>query len=348
MKDKKKHIIYSNVLTKEALKQLNELGVDLTLFIVDKDEKLIGVITDGDIRRGLIRGLSIDNPVKDFMNTNFRYLEINNYSLDKIDKFKKEGVKILPILNKNFVIHKLINFTEFKSVLPIDALIMAGGKGERLLPLTSNTPKPMLHVGDRPIIEHNINRLNSFGIENIYISIKYLGKQIQDYFKDGSKIGINIEYINEVNPLGTIGSLSLITNFKNDTILVMNSDLLTNIDFEDFYRSFITQDAAMAIASVSYTMNVPFAVLETLNENVLSFKEKPNYNFITNAGMYLLKKSCINHIPNGKYFNATDLIEKLIEEKEKVVSYKILGYWLDIGRHEDYLKAQEDIKHLKL
>ncbi len=348
MIDKTKHIVSSKSSLKDALRLLNSLGENLTLFVLDDSQKLCGVITDGDIRRSLLNGITIEQPVEDLMNTKFKFLQRNNYSLETIDEFRKLGVKILPIVNSDFQIIRLINLSKIRSLLPVDALIMAGGRGERLRPLTLTTPKPMLPVGSKPIIEHNVDRLISYGIDNLHISLKYLGEQIEDHFKDGSDKGIDINYINEVEPLGTIGALSLIKEFKHDTLLVMNSDLLTNIDFEDFYRTFLNEDASMAIASISYVMSVPYAVLETTNGRVSSLKEKPNYTYDSNAGIYLIKKSCLKHIPENSFFNATDLIEKLIASGEVIISYNLLGYWLDIGRHEDYLKAQEDIKHIKL
>jgi NDP-sugar pyrophosphorylase family protein len=223
---------------------------------------------------------------------------------------------------------------------------MAGGLGQRLRPLTLNTPKPLLKVGSKPIIEHNIDRLAMFGIDDFWISVKYLGEQIQNYFGNGEFKNISIEYIWEDEPLGTIGAVSKIDNFKHDYILVTNSDLLTNIDYEQFFLDFINQDADLAILTIPYNVSIPYAVLETQMGEVKSFKEKPTYTYFSNGGVYLMKKDMLNYLPKNDFYNATDLMEELIHKSHKVISVPFNGYWLDIGRHEDYEKAQIDIKKL--
>jgi len=226
-------------------------------------------------------------------------------------------------------------------------MIMAGGRGKRLSPLTDTVPKPMLLLGERPIIENNINRLISFGIRKIYISVKYLGEQIQDYFGDGSSKGITIEYIWEDKPLGTAGALSLVNHFGTDHILLMNSDLFTDVDFEELYIDMIEQDADMAVASTEYKVDVPYAVFETSGNQVVDFKEKPSYVYHSNAGVYILKKELIQQIPKNEFYDITDLMEKLVKQGNKLVHNPIRGYWIDIGSPIDYKQAQEFIKHIR-
>lgn len=226
---------------------------------------------------------------------------------------------------------------------------MAGGKGKRLMPLTEKIPKPLLKVGDKPIIEYNIDRLIRYGVKNIHISINHLGQQLIDYFGDGSQKNVFINYVREDKPLGTIGSILLIDEFMYEDILVMNSDLLTNIDYADFYTVFKNSNADMAVAAASYHVDVPYAVLEVDGKNLAtSLKEKPRYTYYSNAGIYFIKKDVLSMIPEDEFYNITDLMEDLLSKKMKLITYPITGYWLDIGRHEDYRKAQEDIKHLKL
>jgi dTDP-glucose pyrophosphorylase len=349
-----KHIKYTikkDDRIKSALVRLNSFSKNdgLTLFVVNADEQLCGTLTDGDIRRGLLLDSNLDQRIESIMNTNFIYIKRNSFTSKDIQQIKLKGIEILPLLDDKLKIVKLINLSKKQSVIPVDAVLMAGGKGERLMPLTANTPKPLLKVGDKPIIEHNVDRLGNFGIDNIFITIKYLGDMISDYFQDGSLKEMNIKYVNEVNPLGTIGAISLIDNFTYEDVLVMNSDLLTNIDWENFYDDFKDSGADMMIATVPYQVQIPYAVLET-NEmnNILSFKEKPTYTYYSNAGIYLVKRELLNIIPKNSFYNATDLIEELIKRNKRVISYSILGYWLDIGRHDDYKKANEDIKHIKL
>jgi NDP-sugar pyrophosphorylase family protein len=174
-----------------------------------------------------------------------------------------------------------------------------------------------------------------------------LGHKIKEYFGDGNGT-IKIKYIEETDlPLGTIGSVRLIEKFDHDTILVMNSDLLTNVDFEDYYLEFIRSGADMAVATIPYVVKVPYAVLETEHDIITGFSEKPTYTYFSNAGIYLLKKEIVEIIPNNSFYNATDLMETLIKTGKKVITYPLYCYWLDIGKPEDYQKAQEDIRHIR-
>src|SRR5690606_36251925 len=229
-----------------------------------------------------------------------------------------------------------------------DALLMAGGEGKRLRPLTEKTPKPLLKIGEKPIIEYNIDRLRNVGIKNVNISVNYLAEQLVEYFGDGSERGLNIKYVHEDKPLGTIGSILLVDNFDHEDIIVMNSDLLTNIDYADFFKTFKASDADMAVAATSYHVDVPYAVLEVNDKNVVkSLREKPRYTYFSNAGIYIMKKQLLKMIPPNQFFDITHLMDRVIEMKLKLITYPINGYWLDIGKHEDFKKAQEDVKHIK-
>lgn len=346
MLGKANNILSSDSSIRTALEKLTLLGETLTLFIVDPNSILIGVVTDGDIRRGLIKGCELDEAVIKIMNKNFKSINEDQLSIKLIDDLKKSSAKIIPILDKNNRIVRFVNISEIKSVLPVHAIIMAGGKGERLLPLTLGTPKPMLEVCGKPIIEHNIDLLAKYGIVNLHISVNYLKDAIKKYFSNGENKNITIHYLDEEKPLGTFGSIKLTNSYKYADLLIMNSDLLTNINIADFYKSFKDNNADMAIATTSYLVNIPYAVLETENGYVKSFKEKPTYTYFSNAGIYLIKKELVSEIPDNEFYNATDLINKLINTNRVVLTYPILGYWLDIGRHEDYKKANEDFKHL--
>ena len=347
MIDIKKHIINQHQPLSSALIMLNELGNDLTLFVVDNEEQLIGTLTDGDSRRGLLNGLSINDSVVQFMKETYRFIYNHNYKIKEITNAKEIGVKILPVVDANKRIIHLINFSKYKSYLPISAVIMAGGEGIRLRPLTDNLPKPLLEIGNKPIIEYGIDWLIQYGINDFKISINYLGEKIVNHFGDGSSKNIFISYIHEKNKLGTIGSVSLVDNYKHDSILVMNSDLLTSFDLEEFFIQHESKNADMSVACIPYNVNIPYAIMDTDHENVLSFKEKPTITYHSNAGIYLIKKEHLKRIPQNHYFNATDLIDNLINDAKKVIYYPILGYWLDIGKMDDYKKAQEDIRYIK-
>ena len=346
MRPFKDHLILSGSEVKDALKVLNDLSQDAILFVVDENEKLVGSLTDGDVRRGLLKGYTVDSKVDEIIQPEPRYIKKGDYSIQKIIEYREKDFRIIPVVNEEDIVVNVINFKHLKSYLPVDAVIMAGGLGQRLRPLTLNTPKPLLKVGPKPIIEHNIDRLAIFGIDDFWISVKYLGEQIQNYFGNGEYKNISIEYIWEDEPLGTIGAVSKIDNFKHDYILVTNSDLLTNIDYEQFFLEFINQDADLAILTIPYNVSIPYAVLETQMGEVKSFKEKPTYTYFSNGGVYLMKKEMLNYLPKNDFYNATDLMEELIHKGHKVISVPFNGYWLDIGRHEDYEKAQVDIKKL--
>jgi dTDP-glucose pyrophosphorylase len=344
----KDHLILSGSKVKEALLALNELSQDAIIFVVDSDEKLIGALTDGDVRRGLLKGFTIDSVINEIIQDNPRYITKGENNLNKIIEYREGDFRIVPVVDENHRVVNVINFRNIKSYLPIDAVIMAGGRGQRLKPLTDTTPKPLLKVGAKPIMEHNLDRLALFGIDDFWVSVKYLGEQIENHFGRGENKNINIEYVWENEPLGTIGAVSKIDNFQHDYILVTNSDLLTNIDYELFFLDFIKQDADLAVLTIPYQVNIPYAVLETNNGTVKSFKEKPTYTYYSNGGIYLMKKKMLNFIPKDSFFDAPDLMQELINNNHKVISFPFSGYWLDVGKHEDFEKAQIDIKNIKM
>ena len=343
----KKHLLPKGSAIRQALERLDFLAKDAILFIVDDNKKLVGSLTDGDVRRGLLKGYTIDNLVDEIIQQNPRYIRKGERDINKIIEYRENNFRILPILDKKDRVVNVINFRELKSYLPIDAVIMAGGRGERLRPLTDSLPKPLLKVGDKPILEHNLDRMRLFGIDDFWITLKYLGEQIETYFSDGHQKSIEIQYIYETEALGTIGAVSKIKNFSHDYVLVTNSDLLTNIDYEHFFLDFLKQEADFSVVTIPYAVDIPYAVLETNNGHVINFREKPTYTYYSNGGIYLMKREVLKHLPIEKHFDATDLMETLIKNGNKVVSYPLSGYWLDIGRHEEYEKAQKDILNIK-
>lgn len=230
----------------------------------------------------------------------------------------------------------------------LDVVIMAGGKGKRLMPLTTHTPKPLLKVGSKPIIEYNTDLLASFGINHITITVNYLSEQIIAYFKENNKYQIDFTYVKENKPLGTIGALKLIENFKNEHILIINADLLTNVNLDEIFNTFLSKEGDALMATIPYKVDIPHGIVETNAGYVTDLKEKPSYTFYSNAGIYIFKKEYLDFIPKNTFFNATDLIEVLLSKGKKIINYPILNYWLDIGNHEDFEKAQEDIKYIKL
>ena len=345
--DVKNFIINFNSSIVDVLKKIENTSYLQTVFVVNDENKLLGTITDGDIRRGFIIGLTLDNPIIDFMCKDFSFLESNTKDFEKLKEFREEKIKAIPVLSNRGEIIKIIDFTIMKSLLPVDAVIMAGGRGTRLKPLTDNTPKPLVKVGNKEIISYNFDRLYQYGIFNQHVTVNYLACQIEDFCINYND-QINFKIIKEDQFLGTAGALSLIDDFENDTILLMNSDLLTNIDYEDFYRSFKENNADIMVASIPYDISLPYAIFKTnsINEQIKSFSEKPTYTYYANTGIYMMKKSVLKYLSKNEFFNATDLMNTVINENGKLIHFPITGYWLDIGKHKDLEKAQRDISHI--
>lgn len=223
---------------------------------------------------------------------------------------------------------------------------MAGGKGVRLRPLTETTPKPLLPVGGKSIIDYNIDSLMKNGIKHISVTVNYLHEQLEEHFAEPVN-GVKIDCIKEPKFLGTMGATQFVTKFYNDVVLVMNSDLFTNIDYEDFYLHFKEHNADMSVAAVPYSISVPYGIFELEGRNIKGVKEKPIYNYFANAGIYLIKRELLENMPKNTFYNATDLMNDAVAAGKTVIRYPITGYWLDIGSHEEYKKANELVKHIK-
>lgn len=341
------HIISHENTLIEALSRINELSPDpLVLFVVDDEQRMVGTLTDGDSRRALISGASVHDKVEMVMHRNFNYMTIENEgNVQEIKRQKALKMKLIPILDTDRHIVDIIDLEKYKTRLPIDAVLMAGGKGERLRPLTEKTPKPLLPIGDKTIIDYNVDRLISYGIRHINVTVNYLKEQVESHYQK-PRHGLKVQTVREPSYLGTIGSVKFIPSFYNDTILVMNSDLFTNIDFEDFYLHFHQHDAEMSVAAVPYNVSIPYGILELEGPNVQGIIEKPQHFYYANAGIYLIKRRVLDEIPVGEPFNATDLVELLISEGRKVIRYPLNGTWIDIGNPQEYQKAKDLAKHL--
>lgn len=333
----------------DALRKLEELSQHsiMAMFVVDDSNHINGTITAGDVRRALLRGKTLDSPVSEVMNPNFTYLTQNSFDTEKLKFIKHEGLKIVPVLDDDGFLVKILNFQTRKSYLPLDAVLMAGGKGERLRPMTLTTPKPLLAVAGKPIIDYNVDNLLDHGVEHINVTTNYLAEQLEDHFKE-PKQGVSIKCVKEPKFLGTMGSIKFVEHWYNDTILVMNSDLFTNIDLEDFFLHFKEHDADMSIAAVPYSVSIPYGIFEIEGQrNITGVREKPSYHYYANAGIYLIKRSVLDIIPHDTFFNATDLMELLISRQGSVIRFPLSGYWIDIGKPEDFKKVQDLAQHMQ-
>ena len=344
----KRHIISETSTISAALTILDELAQDALLFTVGDDNKLTGSVTDGDIRRGLMKGYSLNSQLKEISFKNTKSINRDSIKIEELIALRNANMRIVPILDSENKIQDVINFRIQHSILPLEVIIMAGGKGERLRPLTEKTPKPLLKIGEKPILEHNLRRFEKFGVHSIHISTNYLSEKIEEYVKNNANsFTTDISILKENSFMGTIGALALKENYSMDTILVSNSDLLTDVDYEDFYLDFIKSNADMSVLSIPYHVDIPYAIMNIKEGFLSEFHEKPRYTYFSNGGIYLLKRELIDLIPKGEPFSATDLMQSVIDHKKEIRTYAHEGYWLDIGRHEDYHQAQKDIKNLQ-
>lgn len=342
------HIIHEDKTLLEALGRINTVAPEpLVLFVVDNNEHMVGTLTDGDSRRALIAGASVNDTIDKVMLRNFRYMRLDDIdNVSEIRHQKQMKMKLVPILDEERHIVDIINLEKYKTRLPVDVVLMAGGKGERLRPLTEKKPKPLLPVGGKAIIDHNIDRLISYGVKHISVTVNYLKEQIEEHFAEPCG-DVQVQTVREPKYLGTIGSIRFVGQFYNDTVLVMNSDLFTNINYEDFYLHFKEYDADMSVAAVPYSVQVPYGIFKIENRrDITGLVEKPTYDYYANAGIYLIKKSALELIPEETFFNATDLIEVLIAQGKKVIRFPLNGTWIDIGNPQEYQKANELVNHL--
>lgn len=340
-------LIKSDSTILDALRQIDKISDKRTkvLFVID-NERVVGSLSDGDCRRGLISGKPLNCCVSDIMNRNFKYLKSGIYDVNKIKEIRQLGISYVPELNTDGTLHSIKDFSKGKSSVPVDAVMMAGGKGERLRPLTLDTPKPLLKVAEKPIIDYNIDNLLNSGIEHINVTVNYLKEQIEEHFREPVR-GIQIKTVREPQFLGTIGSIKFVKKWFNDTILLMNSDLFTNIDIEAFYNHFLEHDADMSVAGVPYNVNIPYGIFELKNtREITGLSEKPSFHYYANAGIYLIKRELLDLIPDNQFFNATDFMEKLIVNNKKVIRFPITGYWIDIGKPDDFRNVQEFARNI--
>lgn len=353
------HLIPATATIVEALDSLNRLsGETMTLFVIEEGEtqppRLIGSLTDGDIRRALLGGRSLTDRVESICKGDCLRLSSEN-DIAVISKARGLDITLLPVVDADGAVISMVDLRRQRGLVPADGVLMAGGIGERLRPLTQNTPKPLLPVGGRPLIDLNVELMSDFGIRNIFVTVNYLKEQIMSHFQTHSNGGeeegsheafqdkARVECIAEPRRLGTIGSLSLIENFSSPHVVVMNADLLTDINLEAMYLKHIATEAWLTMAVIPYAVSIPYAIVEHSADRVEGLTEKPTYNYYANAGIYMLRREVAESIPKDTYMDATDLIDSLLREGRRVTQFKIDGRWIDIGSPDDYRHACEVI-----
>jgi dTDP-glucose pyrophosphorylase len=318
--------------------------------VVDPRGRLINTISDGDVRRGLLAGLGLDAPASKLLEIKARTpfpepvtAPAKSDPATLLSTLQERGVRQLPLVNRNGVVKDIVIRADFQRLAeqPFRAVVMAGGKGTRLRPLTENTPKPMLPVGGRPVLELIVGQLRDIGIRRIHLATHYQSEKIIDHFGGGESFGVDIQYLTEETPLGTGGALGLLDK-PQEPVLVINGDVLTHVDFRAMFAFHQDQKADMTVGVRRYEMQVPYGVVECDGARITGLREKPSLHFFVNAGIYLLEPCVFEHITANRHQNMTDLAGILIESGRLVASYPICEYWLDIGQHDDYQKAQAD------
>lgn len=341
-----RHIISCEATLKDALGKLNNLsGSNMTLLVVNADMRMCGTLTDGDVRRALLRGIALEAPVAEAMHRNFSALRAGDDAVACLHDMRAGGLKLVPVLDGDGRISRIIDTQITHTQLPVSAILMAGGKGERLRPLTLKTPKPLLPLGDRPVIDHNIAALAAVGISDITVTVNYLAEQLEAHFST-PVAGVNVRCVRESMPLGTIGAAALCDIPEHGETIVMNSDLLTTISFEEMYIHHMEQEADITIAAVPYNVSVPYAILATDGKRVTSLEEKPSYSYYANAGIYIISNRLLRTLPTDCRTDATDLIDTALAQGRKVTYFPINGTWIDIGSPADYAHARELMRYV--
>jgi dTDP-glucose pyrophosphorylase len=318
--------------------------------VLDADRRLLGTITDGDLRRAILENLDLQTPVSDLLarkaTSSFRVpvtAPLGTPPDQLLLLMQAHSVRQLPLLDGQARVAALVTMEELvpDSGLPLQAMIMAGGLGTRLRPLTDDTPKSMLPVGGRPLLEHIVEQLRQAGIRQVNVATHFKPEKITEHFGDGQSFGIDINYLNENQPLGTAGALSLLPAQK-DTILVVNGDILTLVNYRAMLAFHVEHQASMTVAVRRFEMQVPYGVVECSGVQVRQLTEKPVVHYLVNAGIYLIEPSVLSDIPNGERLDMTDVIARLLQAGRTVVTFPIREYWLDIGQHMDYEQSQQD------
>lgn len=327
----------------EAMAKLNQAGTG-ALVLCNSDRLLRGLLTDGDIRRAILRGVPMQSLCESIASREPLTVAPSTPSVEALRLMDEQDINHLPIVDAAGHVTRLLLRRDLARGrrAHLSAVIMAGGYGKRLLPLTERVPKPMLPVGDKPLLELTIRQLRRSGIRDISLTTHYLPDSIFEYFGDGSAFGVRLSYLREDAPLGTAGGLKLMKRTQNPFV-VINGDILTGVPFTEMLNFHRRHHALLTVGVRKYDVQVPFGVVECEDINITHIREKPSLNFFINAGIYLLEPSACDFIPDARRFDMTDLIQEILEAGKAVASFPIVEYWLDVGQHEDYQKAQADV-----
>ena len=330
---------------KLVMKLLNSSEIGIVV-IADNEEKVLGTITDGDVRRGILNNLDTNSLAGQFMNRNFIYVNEDSSDQEVEAKFQQHPIEQVIVLDKTGKFKNLIFKNVPKFQIKSKAFILAGGLGSRLGDFTKDTPKPMLDVHGKPILEWIIKSVVEAGISEIYLSVNYKYEQIQNYFLDGADYNCQIEYVVEKERLGTGGSLSLISA-QSDPLLVLNGDLLTTLNYSNLLSYHKKNNSDITICSRKYVHQIPFGVINSSNNEIISLKEKPSHESMINAGVYVINPTIIDMLAKNTYMDITEIIQVAINKQFRVINFPLHESWIDIGRPEELQKARSNDIYLK-
>jgi dTDP-glucose pyrophosphorylase len=330
----------------EVMQRINEAAQGISL-VLDSEGHLLDTVTDGDLRRAVLAGVDLHRPISELRSEPHRpfTLPASTPWVELARTLREAQLRHIPLVNESEQVVDMIQIGDLLSDqsggLAVSAVVMAGGYGARLRPLTSDIPKPMLPLGDKPLVEHTIDSLRRNGIQQVYMATHYKAEAFSDYFGDGRSFGVQIDYIHEEQPRGTAGVLAALP--KGDgPLLVINGDIVTDVSYGAMLRFHQESGAEMTVGVRQYEFSVPYGVMEMEGMSIRGVKEKPTHHFFVNAGIYLLERSAAENVPPGCSFDMPQLIESLISLDRKVIGFPISEYWLDIGRMSDYEKARSD------
>jgi dTDP-glucose pyrophosphorylase len=343
MKDWRKTLISPSTPIMEAIRIIDVSALQIAL-VVDENRRLLGVVTDGDVRRAILNGVPLDNPVHLIMYRDFTTVNNLVSREEIIALMKKSDLKQMPIVDENGVVVDLKVIIDLIDEPKKDnwVVIMAGGVGARLKPLTDDRPKPLLEVGGKPILETILENFVSFGFKTFFVSVNYKSEMIEDFCGDGCKWGVEIQYLREKKKMGTVGALSLLPAKPQKPLIIINADVLTNVNFQQLLDFHKAHKAAATMCVQDYHFEVPYGVIKINQHCIMGLDEKPVQRFFVNAGIYVLEPTVLDIIPTQESFDMTELFTRLIDQGFETVAFPIREYWMDIGRVEDYKKANGD------
>ena len=347
MKDWDKCLIVSSASILEAIKLIDNSALQSAV-VVDEQKRLLGTVTDGDIRRGILQGIPLEKPVEMIMNPSPTVAKENQKKYSILAKMKSKSLQQIPIVNAEGIIvgMEVLKDLIYSSAKPNSVVLMVGGLGSRLSPLTNSCPKPLLKIGTKPILETILENFIEYGFEKFYLAVNYKAEMIKSHFGDGTKFGVDIQYIHEEQPMGTAGALSLLPQKPKEPIFVMNGDLLTKVNFQHLLDFHIAHQSKATMCVREYNYQIPYGVIEVNKGQVTQIKEKPIVSAFVNAGIYVLDPAVLEMIPQNNFFDMPELFQKVIEQKNQTTAFPIREYWLDIGQMDDFERTKGEFSEV--